>query len=175
MFSQYDFSLVFLPSPGFETSFLQTGAVNMKRHFENISRKRQALVSTVKSYERPSPSIWVVGRSILMDGIAASLEARQFNCIVRLSEIDQCVDQEIHTGTPDLIIFEISPQISPVLIEILGKNARLHLLGLDRESNLMIVLDSFQFTTRSMDDFFNIVHEIIGETRRIPTGGNPAK
>ena len=117
------------------------------------------------------PIIWVIGSSVLMDGVAACLSDRQIKNLVRWDNLSADLDVHLATSKPDLILFELDTPISHQLLDLLKRKPGIHLLGINRSCSQVIVLNSFKRTTRTMTDLSQIVQEIASGGERVPEGG----
>jgi hypothetical protein len=116
--------------------------------------------------------IWIIGNSVLMDGVAACLEDRQITNLVRCDACKSILTARLHANKPILIIFEVNAPGSSLLLDLLWELPGLHLLGIDQDCDQVIVLNSIMHRTRTMTDLYQIVEEISGGWEKIPRGGN---
>jgi len=107
-----------------------------------------------------SPVIWIIGNSVLMDGIAACLEDRKISNLIRWETLDADLDLNLHGSQPDLILFELDTPGSYMLLDLLREQPGIHLVGIDQNCHQVIVLNSFIRKTRTMTDLYQIVDEI---------------
>lgn len=104
--------------------------------------------------------VWVVGRSILMDGIATYLGESEFSSLVQWETINDDFLQNIEMNMPIVIIFELDDPGASIFLDLLRDRPGVHLLGIDQYCDKVIVLNSIQRKTRTMADLFQIIHEI---------------
>ncbi len=111
---------------------------------------------------QPSNSnIWIIGNTVLMDGVANCLEERQVKNLVRWDTLNTELDANLQTSQPGLIIFELDTPGSYMLLDLLKEQPGIQLLGIDRNSNQVIVLNSSRRKTRTMTDLYQIVKEVV--------------
>ena len=109
-----------------------------------------------------SPIIWIIGNTVLMDGIAAGLAERQIPNLRRWEGVNAEFNADLQLGGPDLLIFELDTPGSYALLELLKEQPGIHLLGIDRTCSQVIVLNSAQRKTRTMAELYHIVQETAG-------------
>jgi hypothetical protein len=113
--------------------------------------------------ERKSrPVVWIIGNTMLMDGVEGCLRELKFNNLIRRSAISADFAIDMKANYPDLIIFERNTPSSFNLLQLLTENPGIQLLGIDAESNQVLVMNSYQIQTRTMTDLYNIVMGISG-------------
>ncbi len=116
---------------------------------------------TEKPRSREScPVIWIIGNSVLMDGIAACLDDRRIPNLIRWEALDADLDINLHASQPNLILFELDTPGSYMLLDLLREQPGIHLLGIDQNCHQVLVLNSFIRKTRTMTDLHQIVDEI---------------
>lgn len=109
-----------------------------------------------------SPIIWIIGNTVLMDGIAAGLEERQISNLRRWDAVNAELSADLNVFQPDLLIFELDTPGSYKLLDLLKEQPGINLLGIDRNCSQVIVLNSFQRKTRTMTELYEIVQEAAG-------------
>jgi hypothetical protein len=113
--------------------------------------------------ERKSrPVVWIIGNTMLMDGVEGCLRELKFNNLIRRSAISADFAIDMKANHPDLIIFERNTPGSFNLLQLLKENPGIHLLGIDLECNQVLVMNSYQIQTRTMGDLHQIVQDITG-------------
>ena len=108
------------------------------------------------------PIIWIIGNTVLMDGVAACLEERQITNLVHWDVLNADLDANLQASKPDLIIFELETPSTNMLLDLLKEQPGIQLLGLNQNCSQVIVLNSFQRTTRTMTDLYQVVQEVAG-------------
>lgn len=108
------------------------------------------------------PGVWIIGNTLLMDGVEACLRELKLDNLVRWSTISANFDHDLKANHPTLIIFERNTPGSYELLQLLKENPGIHLLGIDLECNQVLVMNSYQIQTRTMGDLHQIVEDITG-------------
>lgn len=111
--------------------------------------------------ETSRPIIWIIGNNMLMDGIAACLEERQIPNLIRWNSLHIDLQENLQACKPTLIIFELDTPGSYILLDLLREHPGINLLGVDRDCNQVILLNSSMRKTRTMSDLFQIVRETL--------------
>jgi hypothetical protein len=113
--------------------------------------------------ERESdPSVWIIGDTVLMDGVETCLRDLDLKHLVRWNEIDADFDANLKEYCPCLIIFELETSGSHRLLNLLIRKPGVYLIGIDLECNQVLVVNSLQMETRKMTDLYQIVREVTG-------------
>lgn len=109
------------------------------------------------------PSIVLVGKSLLMDGIAHSLADRRMPCVYRIDPRGAADLGNLAALGPDMIVFEQgSPYLDPFLC-IMAEQPGLRLLELDLTGHRAILLHSRQHEVRTMADLCEIIETQLGK------------
>ena len=108
------------------------------------------------------PIIWIIGNTVLMDGVAACLEEQQIPNLAHWDAPNADLEAKLHSSKPDLIIFELETTDSYKLLDYFKEQPGIKLLGLNRNCSQVIVLNSFQRTIRTMTDLYQIVQDVSG-------------
>lgn len=127
--------------------------------------------ASIKSQES-KPFIWVIGDSVLMDGVANCLEDRMVPNLIRWKSLNIEMNANLRANQPSLIIFELDTPGSYILHDLLREQPGIHLIGLNQNCNQVLVLNSFKRNTRSLNDLYQIVQEISGRWEKIQEGGS---
>jgi hypothetical protein len=109
--------------------------------------------------QEASSSIWIIGNSVLMDGVEACLKELRLKNLVRWNTINTDLDAYLKRRRPNVIIFELDTPGSYILLDLLKEQPGIHLLGIDLGCNQVLVMNSFQRHTRTMTDLYQIVTE----------------
>jgi hypothetical protein len=109
-----------------------------------------------------TPDVWIIGNTVLMDGVEACLRDLKLNNLIRWNGINADLDKNLNAHRPDLIIFERNTPGSYILLNLHKEKPGIHLLGIDLECNQVLVMNSFQIQARTMTDLFQIVKEVSG-------------
>ena len=112
------------------------------------------------------PLIVLLGDSVLMDGVAVSLGGCQELGVARIDTPVMDIEACIASLKPDLVVFELDSLYSLHILSLLVKQPDIQLVGLDLTASRVIVLNSHQHTTRSMDEFSHVIHALAGQGTR---------
>jgi hypothetical protein len=112
--------------------------------------------------EDSNPIVWIIGNTVLMDGVEACLREMKMDNLVRWNLISPEFEKDLKAYHPKLIIFERDTPGVRSLLSMLAENPGTHLLGIDLEFNQVLVMNSFRIETRSMSDLHRIVQEVAG-------------
>jgi len=115
--------------------------------------------------------VWIIGDSLLMDGIAASFEEQLLEKPVRMAMVEPNMNDRLHSSKPNLIIFELDTPGAYLLLETLREHPGIQLLGIDQNCARVILLNSMQRPTRTMKELIDIVQEAAGFGEGTPEGG----
>lgn len=117
------------------------------------------------------PLVVLLGDSVLIDGVAASLGEKEARGVIHLDGPSVDVQERLEVLKPDLIVFELdSPYASPVFT-LLREHPNITLVGLDLTCSRAIVLNSQQLVTPTLDDLCHMVQVKAREKTCIPKGG----
>ena len=124
--------------------------------------------------EKPASmgTIWIIGNSVLMDGVTACLEDRMVTNLVRFDSMNVDPVKRLRSGQPVLIIFELDASNSNHLIDLLRQRSDIHLLGIDQDCNQLIVFKSSTRKALTISSLYQIVKEVSGGWEQISRGGN---
>lgn len=111
------------------------------------------------------PSIWLIGNSMLMDGIEACLRKWKMDNLVHWNNTYACLTINLDNASPDLIIYECGIPGTSALLHLLTDCPGLHLLGIDLTSNQVLVMNSYQLQSPSMNDLSQIIQGLAGAAR----------
>jgi hypothetical protein len=103
------------------------------------------------------PLVVLLGESLLMDGLAASLAGRQTLGTIR---IDTDVVRSrgcLEALKPDLILFEMDHPWALDVFSLLGEQPGVWLIGLHMSSSRVIVLNNHQHMTPTMNELCQVV------------------
>ena len=108
--------------------------------------------------------IVLVGDSLLMDGVAASIA----DCPkIEVEQIDPAygdLKQHVESLVPDLIVFELNSPEATSILSLLKKLSGILLIGIDLTSNQVMVVNSQQQLTQTMKDLHRLLQESIMQT-----------
>ena len=112
--------------------------------------------------EDSNPVVWIIGNTVLMDGVEACLRELRMENLVRWNAVSADFEKNLKAYHPKLIIFERDTPGTNSLLYMLEENPGTHLLGIDLECNQVLIMNSFQIQTRSMSDLHRIVQDVAG-------------
>ena len=117
------------------------------------------------------PLVVLLGDSILIDGIAASLGDKEVEGMIHLDAPSVDVQERLEVLKPQVVVFELdSPYASPVLT-FLREHPRITLVGLDLTCSRAIILNSQQHFTPTIDNLCQMVQTKASEIPHLPKGG----
>jgi len=123
--------------------------------------------------QKARTSIWIIGDSLLMAGIAASFEERTTEKPVRWATVEKDMETRLQAARPNLIIFELNTPGAYLLLDMLREYPGTQLLGIDHNCDQVILMNSTQRPTRTMGDLYRIVQEAAGFREDLPKGEQP--
>ena len=112
--------------------------------------------------EDSNPVVWIIGNTVLMDGVEACLRELKMDNLLRWNTISAEFEKNLKAYHPDLIIFEQDTPAASNLLNMLAENPGTHLLCIDLECNQVLIMNSFQIQIRSMSDLHRIVQDVAG-------------
>jgi hypothetical protein len=121
------------------------------------------------------PLVVLLGDSVLIDGVAVSLGGCPELGVARIDTLVIDIEACIKSLKPDLVVFELDSPYSAHILSLLREQPGIQLVGLDLTSNRVLVLNSRQHKTRSMDEFSHVIHIIAGRGARSQKGGHRTK
>ena len=117
------------------------------------------------------PLIVLLGDSVLIDGVAAGLAGRQVPEMVRIATFNGDIAERLKALEPDLIVFELDAPRSSSIFSLLRQQPGIMLLGLDLDYNQVIVLNSHQHITSTMNDLYQLVQAEASHHAHLSRGG----
>jgi hypothetical protein len=103
------------------------------------------------------PLVVLLGGSLLMDGIAVSLVDREMPGTIRVDSDVVDIREHLKTLQPDLVIFELGTPTSTAILPLLSQQPGIQLMGLDPACSRIIVLNSQQHLTPTMNELYQVV------------------
>lgn len=94
---------------------------------------------------------------MLMDGIAVSLVDREMPGTIRVDSDVVDIREHLKTLQPDLVIFELGTPTSTAILPLLSQQPGIQLMGLDPACSRIIVLNSQQHPTPTMNELYQVV------------------
>jgi hypothetical protein len=122
---------------------------------------------------QPRPLVVLLGDSLLMDGIAVSLAGRKMPGTIRMDSDVLDIRENLKTLQPDLVIFELGAPQSPAILSLLKEQPGIHLMGLDPACSRVIVLNSQQHPTPTMNELYQVVQAETGQQVHLPQAHSP--
>jgi hypothetical protein len=108
------------------------------------------------------PLIVLLGDSLLMDGVAMSLADGRRLGVVQMDASITDIGERLRSLKPELILFELDSPGTPAVFSLLREEPDTLLLGLDRDSSHVIVLNGSRHPTRSMQELGQLVQLQVG-------------
>ena len=119
------------------------------------------------------PLVVLLGDSVLVDGVAVSLGDQRVLDVKRIDISVVGLRERLQSLKPDLIVVELDTQGSQSIVSLLREQPGIMLLGLDLTCSRVIVLNSHQHMTRTMNDLCQVVQTEVSEASRSSKGGGP--
>jgi hypothetical protein len=97
--------------------------------------------------------------SMMMDGIAVSLTRYEAIRLIRLDPTAINLKDCLQTIVPDLIIFELGTVWFHAILSLLSEQPGLLLVGLDLECSRVIIMNSQQHQTKSIEELTQLFQD----------------
>lgn len=107
------------------------------------------------------PVILIIGESVLMDGIAFSLQRENLDNLVHWGELKTGFNAVRLPPSTNLIIFELEKPGIYQLFDLLREQPGIRLLGLHSNCEQVLVFGSCKKPSRTMADLYRIVREVL--------------
>ena len=117
------------------------------------------------------PLVVLLGDSVLIEGVAVSLGGCQELGVTRIDTLVIDIEACVKSLKPDLVVFELDSLYSTHILSLLKEQPGIQLVGLDLTASRVLVLNSRQHTTRSMDEFSHVIHTVAGRGALSQKGG----
>ncbi len=104
-------------------------------------------------------SVAVVGRSMHMAGLAASLRLNPALQVVRVHTDSPTARQEIDELAPDVVIFDLVEPCADLTLALLHERPGLLLLGMDPSRNEMLILSGRPVRAESLQDMVQAINQ----------------
>jgi hypothetical protein len=101
--------------------------------------------------------IILFGDSLLMDAVEASLADRPEIDLVRVRTAIIEFEKRVNSLSPDLVIFDFDTIHSQFVIPLLRARPDVPLVGLDFNSNQVVVLSGRAYTTRTAQELAKLI------------------
>lgn len=102
--------------------------------------------------------ILLYGDSLLMDAVEASLADRREIDLVRVRSAILDFETRVKSLCPDLVIFDFDTVHSQFVIPLLRARPNVPLVGLDFNSNQVVVLSGRSYTARTAQELAHLLH-----------------
>lgn len=107
-----------------------------------------------------------LGDSVLMEGIAVSLaHNKSINCM-RVDPATANMLDCLRSIAPDLIVFELGTMWSFAILSLLSEQPGLQLLGLDIDCSRVIIMNSYQRYTKSIEELSQLFQDEVNVVPR---------
>ncbi len=104
-------------------------------------------------------SVAVVGRSMHIAGLAASLRLNLALQVVRVHPDSPAARREIDELVPDVVIFDLVEPYADLTLALLHERPGLLLLGMDPSRNDMLVLSGQSVRAESLQDMVQAINQ----------------
>lgn len=101
----------------------------------------------------------LLGDSMMIDGIAVSLARYEAIRPIRLDPAARNLKDCLHTVMPNFIIFELDTLWSHAILSLLSEQPGLLLMGLDLVGSRVIVMNSHQHQTKSIEELTQLFQD----------------
>lgn len=101
----------------------------------------------------------LLGDSMMMDGIAVSLTKYETITPIRLDPATTNLKDCLQTIAPDLIIFELGTIWFHAILSLLSERPGLLLVGMDLECSRVIIMNSHQYQTKSIEELTQLFQD----------------
>jgi hypothetical protein len=103
------------------------------------------------------PHVLLLGNSILMDGLAESLQMQQPSTVTRVNAAIQEIDQHLSSIHPDLIIYELNHSAANPVFSLLIEHNEVSHLAIDQKNKQIFLYYCKTEPTGSMKDLCDFV------------------
>ena len=114
------------------------------------------------------PLVVLLGESLLMDGVAASLAGKEMLGTVQMGSDGKDIQEHLETLQPDLVIFELGTPTSTAILPLLSQQPGIQLMGLDPACSRVIMLNSQQHPTPTMHELYQVVQAETAKQVNLP-------
>lgn len=118
------------------------------------------------------PVVWIVGESVLIEGVATSLEGQKVLTLIRWEKVTTKFIQQALFRHPAVIIFEIDSLGSYRLMDLLSTCPGIQLVGIDRDCGQVMILSSYRRQSITMQHLTDIVIDVAGKAGNLQKGGD---
>ena len=107
-----------------------------------------------------------LGDSVLMEGVAVSLVHNESIISIRVDPATANLIECLRSIAPDLIIFELGTLWSSTILSLLSEQPGLQLLGLDIDCSRVIIMNSYQRYTKSIEELSQLFQDEVSAAPR---------
>lgn len=100
-----------------------------------------------------------LGDSVLIEGIAVSLAHNKSINSMQVDPVTANLLDCVRSIAPDLIVFELGTIWSSTILSLLSEQPGLQLLGLDTDRSRVIIMNSYQRYTKSIEELAQLFHD----------------
>jgi len=109
----------------------------------------------------------LLGDSMMMDGITVDLVKNEAIRSIQLDPSTANLNELLKSTSPDLIVFELGTAWSQSILSLLSEQPGSLLLGLDLEFSRVIVMNSHQRFTKSIEELLQLFQDEISAALRV--------
>ncbi|HET6445238.1 MAG TPA: hypothetical protein VFI27_11730 [candidate division Zixibacteria bacterium] len=101
----------------------------------------------------------LLGNSMMMDGIAVSLAENEEVISLRLDPSTMNLQERLLRIKPDLILYELDSDWAHTILSLLSEQPGTLLLALDADCSRVIIMNSRQRLTKSMEELYQLFQD----------------
>ncbi len=109
----------------------------------------------------------ILGNSMMMDGITVSLANNKTIRSIQIDPSTTNLNELLKSTEPDLIVFELGTAWSQSILSLLSEHPGMPLFGLDLEFSRVIVINSYQRFTKSIEELSQLFQDEVSAVLRI--------
>jgi len=118
------------------------------------------------------PLVVLVGDSLLISGVALCLENKYLLKAIQIESDDIGIKEQLDFLKPDLIVFDLDSPNMLLIHFLLTECPGFQLMGIESDHNRVVVFNSQQHPTRTMNDLFQEIQAITKpQASRMKGGG----
>ena len=107
----------------------------------------------------PKIRVVVCGSSLTMAGLAASLQANQDVDVLRIPAFSAALAQDPDEQAPRVIAFDLAEVTGDLAVALLRERPGLMLIGVDTDSDRLLVLSGPAERVLSVADLVKVIHQ----------------
>ena len=120
------------------------------------------------------PRVVVYGSSLQMAVVAASLKAEQSLEVVCVDPHSPTARQSLGELSPAAIVFDLTDPATSVDVSLLREKPGILLIGIDLESDEILVLSGHSRRALSVSDLVHVI-QLLQQRQRLPGGQHPVQ